>query len=372
MAIDAAASGRVKNGVVVASDSRLGPPGSDFEKVAADGAVAIMVGAGNEIATLEDSVSVSNEIMDVWRPAGDMTVRSWEDRFVQQEGYLDSVKKVADLLVSKTGRTLDSFDRVILFAPDARRHAEAAKMLGIDRSKLQDPLLDRLGNTGTPFALMQLVAALEQAAPNESILVINYGDGADALVFRTTDAIARRDRNRNRGMRGHLETKMPVPSYSEYLKWRGLLSEDSGVRRPNLSGPSAAALHREQDQVLRFYGVKCKECGTVMYPPQRICVNCHARDKFDSVRLVGEPAMLFTYSMDYIAGSVDVPLVLTIVDFDNGARAVLMMTDRDTDKLKIEMPVEMTFRLARSGGGITNYYWKSMPVRELSSAAVPA
>ncbi|MBI2764798.1 MAG: 3-hydroxy-3-methylglutaryl CoA synthase [Chloroflexi bacterium] len=365
MALDAASSGRVRNCVVVASDSRLGPPGSAFEKTSGDGAAAIVVGSGGELAVLEATVSVSNEIMDVWRPSGDTTVRSWEERFVQQEGYLDSVQKVVEQLAKKTGRTLDSFDRIVLFAPDARRHAEAVKLLGIARPKLQDPLFDRLGNTGAAFALMQLVAALEQASPGESILVINYGDGADALVFRTTAALAERRRDRNRGMRGHLESKLTIPAYSEYLRWRGLLSEDSGVRRPNLSGPSAAALHREQDQVLRFYAVRCHQCGTVMYPPQRICVDCRARDQFDSVRLVGEPAKLFTYSMDYIAGTVDVPLVLTIVDWENGARAVLMMTDRDTERIAVEMPVEVTFRLARSGGGIKNYYWKAAPLREL-------
>jgi 3-hydroxy-3-methylglutaryl CoA synthase len=371
MALDAAAAGRVKRGLVVASDSRLGPPGSDFEKSSGDGAVCLLVGSGNEIAILEEAVSASNEIHDVWRLPGDATVRSWEERFVNQEGYLASVQHVVELLERRTGRKVRDFDRVVLFAPDARRHAEAARLLGVERTKLQDPLFEQMGNTGTAFALMQLVAALEAASPGESILVLNYGDGADALVLRTTDRIRERAKDRNRGMAGHLASRLPVKSYSDYLRWRGLFSEDSGVRRPNLSGPSAPALHREQAQVLRFHGLRCRSCQTVMYPPQRICISCSKRDDFEPVRLVGEPAKLFTYSMDYIAGTTDVPLVLTVVDFDNGARAVLMMTDRDVDRLKVEMPVELTFRLARSGGGITNYYWKSMPVRE-AFVPVPA
>jgi 3-hydroxy-3-methylglutaryl CoA synthase len=369
MALDAAAAGRVKNGLVVATDSRLGPPGSDFEKSSGDAAVCFRVGSGDEIAVLEDLVSVTNEIHDVWRPSGEDMVRSWEDRFVQQEGYLDSMQRVTALLKKRTGKTPESFDRIVLFAPDARRHAEAARMLGLPKAKLQDPLFDRLGNTGASFALLQLAACLESAAPGESILVLNYGDGADALVLRTTDRIASRDTAGKRGVAAHLASRLPVKSYSDYLKWRGLFSEDSGVRRPSNSGPSAAALHREQAQVLRFHGVKCRKCTTVQYPPQRICVSCGARDEFDTVRLVGEPAKLFTYSMDYIAGTIDVPLVLTVVDFDNGARAVLMMTDRDVDRIAIDMPLELSFRLARSGGGITNYYWKSQPVREAFAPA---
>ncbi len=365
MAIDAARAGRVSHALVVASDCRLGAPGSDFEKSSGEGAVCFMIGAGDEIAVLEEAVSVTNEINDVWRPAGEATVRSWEDRFVQQEGYLASIDRVVHVLKNRTGRSIDSFDRVVLYAPDARRHAEAARMLGIPATSLQDPLFNRLGNTGSAFAPMLLASALEQAGPGESILVLNYGDGADALVFKTRDRIVeRRAASRSAGIAGHLASSLPVPTYQDYLKWRGFLSQDNGVRRPSGAGPSAAALHREQEQVLRFHGVKCRNCGSAMYPPQRICIDCNTLDQMDPVRLVGEPARLFTYSMDYIAGTTDVPLVLTVVDFDNGARTVLMMTDREVDRIAIDMPVELTFRLARSGGGIANYYWKSMPRRE--------
>lgn len=363
MALDAVAAGRVKRALVVASDCRVGPPGSDFEKSSGDGAVCIEVGPGDVAAVFEGVVSLAHEIHDVWRAAGDTMIRSWEDRFVQQEGYLDAIQKVAELWERKTARPIASFDRVVLSAPDARRHAEAARMLGIAKDKLAAPLFGALGNCGAAFALAQLVATLETANAGESVLMINYGDGADAMAFRVTEN-AGEGRTGRGGVAGHLAPKLPVKAYADYLKWRGLFSEESGVRRPASAGPSAAALHREQDQVLRFKGVRCQKCETVMYPPQRICISCNTRDAFDSVRLVGEPAHLFTYSMDYIAGTADVPLVLTVVDFDNGARCVLMMTDRDIERVAIDMPVELTFRLARSGGGITNYYWKSMPARE--------
>jgi len=34
-----------------------------------------------------------------------------------------------------------------------------------------------------------LVKALEEAGPGELLLLANYADGADALIFRTTDRI---------------------------------------------------------------------------------------------------------------------------------------------------------------------------------------
>lgn len=367
MAADAVAAGRVKRALVVASDSRLGAPGSDFEKSVGDGAVCLEVSAEGDVATFMESVSVAHEIHDVWRPAGETTVRSWEERFVQQEGYLDAMQRVVRLWEERTRRPVADFERVVLYAPDSRRHAEAARTLAIPAGKLAEPQFGHLGNTGAAFALMQLAGALEVAPAGSSTLVLNYGDGADALALRAGPSAGPGASTFTRQLR----QKLPVPAYADYLKWRGLFAEDSGVRRPSTAGPSAAALHREQDQVLRFKGVHCRRCDTVMYPPQRICISCNARDESDPVRLVGVPARLFTYSMDYIAGTVDVPLVLTVVDFENGARAVLMMTDRDIERVSIDMPLELTFRLARSGGGITNYYWKSMPSRESFGARGP-
>ena len=81
------------------------------------------------------------------------------------------------------------------------------------------------------------------------------------------------------------------------------------------------------------------------------------------MRLSDRLAEVFTYSMDYVAGTVDVPLVITIINFEGGGRMMCMMTDREIDDIKIGMPVEMTFRKLHTVGGIHNYYWKSMPVR---------
>lgn len=363
MALDAVKAGSGKCVLVTAADARLGAPRSDLERSGGDGAVALLFGDSGEAATIEAQHAVMTEILDVWRPEGETTARSWEDRFVFQEGYLKAVSQVVAGLLQKTGLKMEQFDKVVLSAPDARRHADAVKAIKADPKKVQDPMFGKLGATGAAFALMQLVAALEEAKPNQRILVVNYGDGADALVVHTTDKITAAQKQPHRGIKGHLASKKTIADYADYLKWRGLYSADSGVRRPAAGGPSPAALYREQAEVLRFQGVKCNKCGTVQYPPQRVCTICHEKDNFTPQRLSDHKSKLFTYSMDYIAGTPDVPLVISVIDFDIGGRAVLMMTDRDTKEVKIDMPLELTFRKLRLAGGIHNYYWKSMPVR---------
>ena len=72
---------------------------------------------------------------------------------------------------------------------------------------------------------------------------------------------------------------------------------------------------------------------------------------------------MFTYSMDYLAGTIDNPLVITVVNFEGGGRILCMMTDRELDEVQVGMPVEMSFRKLRVVNGVHNYYWKSIPVR---------
>ena len=101
----------------------------------------------------------------------------------------------------------------------------------------------------------------------------------------------------------------------------------------------------------------------MQYPPQRVCVQCQARDDSTPVRLSDRPARVFTYSMDYLAGTTDTPLVIAVVDFDGGGRALCMVTDREPDEISIGMPLAMTFRKLRVVNGIHNYYWKAAPPR---------
>jgi 3-hydroxy-3-methylglutaryl CoA synthase len=66
------------------------------------------------------------------------------------------------------------------------------------------------GNLGTAFALAQLALLLETAVPGDHIALVGYGDGADAFLFRVTDAIANRPPTRPTS--AWLNTKAELPS----------------------------------------------------------------------------------------------------------------------------------------------------------------
>jgi hydroxymethylglutaryl-CoA synthase len=360
-AIDAVKAGSAKRVLVAAADTRMGVPTSPYEQSFGDGAGALLIGDSNVIATIEDSYSVYDEIIDVWRSDSDTFIRSWEDRFTTTHGYAAAVGEAVSGLLKKTGLKPGDFAKVVLYTPDARRSADLAKRLGFDvKTQLQDPLFNDMGNTGTALPLMLLVAALEGAKTGDRILLASYGNGSDAFVLQVTDQIAKI--KARRGMKKHLESKKAIDDYKQYLVWRGILPIEP--RKETVAFISAPALWRERDANLRFHGVKCKVCGTIQFPPQRVCTKCHAKDQFEPYRLSDKKAKVFTFSMDYITYPVlERPVVNVTIDFEGGGRALLYLTDREVEQVKCGMQVEMSFRKLMVRDGIHNYYWKAIPVR---------
>ncbi len=363
IALDAVNAGSAKNVLVVAADCRMGPPKGEFERTCGDGAAAFLISDSDVAVSVEDTYSISDQIMDVWRPEGEDFVSSWEDRFVFEEGYFNIMPQAVSGLMKKTNLSPGDFTKAIYYGPNARRHVEMGRRLGFDaKTQVQDAMFGKLGCTGAAFALMLLAAAMEEAKSGDRMMLASYGDGSDVFSLLVTELITRIEPRR--GIAGHLAAKRSLPDYYEYLNWRGLVPSE-GARRPDVRPPSPSARRREDEWNIRFHGVKCRNCGYKQYPPQRVCSRCHAKDMFEVEKFAHKQAKIFTFSEDYIAGTMDTPLVITIVNFDGGGRALLMMTDRDlASDVAIGAPVELTFRRLHYTGGIRNYYWKTMPIRD--------
>ena len=361
-ALDAVVAGSARRVLVVAADHRQGPPWGETERNSGDGAAALLVANDAVIAHWEGSHSISENMLDSWRSAGDPFVRSWEDRFATEEGLERLVGEAVHGFLEKYAIGPAEVAKVALYAPDARRHAQLARKLGFSTEQVQDPLFGRLGNTGAAFPLMLLTQALADAGPEQLIMLVSYGDGSDVLGFRTASAPSSAG-DYQYGPEAQLEAQRVLENYETYARWREVWTTDDAARRPAPASPSVTALWREEDKNLRFHGDKCNSCGYIQYPPQRVCVNCQARDDSSPVPLSERPGTVFTYSMDYIAGTVDTPLVIAVVDFEGGGRVLCMMTDREVDEVSVGMPVEMSFRKLRVVNGIHNYYWKAVPRR---------
>ncbi len=360
-ALDSVAAGSAKNVLVVASDNRQGAPKGEAERNSGDGAVAFIISEDAVIAEQAGSYTITENIMDTWRSAGDQFVRSWEDRFAIEEGLERIMGEAVSGFIEKEGVSVKDVTKLALYSPDARRHGQLARHLGFQPEQVQDPLFGRMGNTGAAFPLMLLAGALEDGSPGQLLLTVAYGDGSDVLGFRTTSKVG--ERGHGLGVSGFLDSGQVLDSYETYAKWRNVWLTDSSSRRPDPQSPSVTALWRESDQNIKFHGGVCNQCGYVQYPPQQVCVECQSRDDSTPIRLSDKLGTVFTYSLDYLAGTVDTPLAVVVVDFEPGGRVLCMMTDREVGEVQIGMPVQMSFRKLRVVNGIHNYYWKAVPLR---------
>ncbi|MBI2831889.1 MAG: hydroxymethylglutaryl-CoA synthase family protein [Chloroflexi bacterium] len=357
-AANAVKAGAAKQVLVVASDMRLPMPGSDFEREFGDGAAALLVSSTDISVAIRDSFSLADEIHDIWRSDEDKYIRSWEERFNLDEGYFRVLPRAISRLAERNGLSVKDFSRSVFNGPNARRHSEMGKRLGLAAEQVQAPMFGTVGDTGTASSLMMLTAAVEKARPGDKLLLGAYGNGADVFLLESAKAV-----NVSPPFSACVSSKMVSKDYLKYLNWRGLVEMVTGRRRPPTPSPSVTCLWREREETLRLHGGRCKSCGMVQYPAQRICYNCHAKDQNETYRFGGRRATLTTYTEDYATPNPDPPMVLAVIDFEGGGRMWAYMTDRGDKQVEIGMPVEMTFRKLFTSEGIHNYAWKCMPVR---------
>ena len=359
LAVDSVKAGTAGQIIVVASDCRLGEPGSEHERNGGAGAAAVLVGADDVAVSLESSASVANEVFDVWQRKGDTYLNSWESRFDLAFGYSKAMGEAIGALMKKDEMTAGDFSKAVFYCPDARSPITVAKGLGFDPTKqVQDPFLGTLGNTGTASPLLLLAAALENAGAGDNILLAGYGNGSDAMRLKVLNTIAPQGRT---GIKAQLESKLMIPDYFSYLKWNGLVDLKDAKMPYVLTYASAPPIYRERERLYAFHGSKCKKCGAIEFPPQRICAKCHAKDEFEAVTLSDKHGKVFTCMQDPLTRQME-----GLVNIDGGGRLFCNMADCTMKTIQIDSPVEMSFRrlVLVPWDTIISYTWKAVPLRE--------
>ena len=361
-ALDAVRGGTAKQVMVAASDSRMGMPKSQFEQLFGDVAAAVSVGSEGVIAEIEAFYSLYSDFTDIWRTVSDPYVKSGEGRFIADEGYFPVMQEAVSEIMKNNSLKPEDFSKIVFTASDARQHDGLAKKLGFEASMVQSPFFNEVGHMGAAGILAMLTAALEEAKPGDRILLANYGDGADVFVLKITEVI--RDLPFKPVVKEQLQKTRAI-DYGTYLDWRDLLPLERGSLPPR-DPLSLATRWRERKSISTLTGVKCRSCGTpqihIIGQNIRICVQCQAKDNFDEYRFSDKKATLFTYAIDNLQPTKNPPGVNGAVDFEGGGRLLCELTDYDLDKIKIGMPVEMTFRKLTMDDEVINYFWKAKPV----------
>ncbi len=223
LAFDALKAGSARQAVVASADMRRPEPGTLLDAVSGDGAAALLLSvASNEadgsplLAELVGQYHVSDPTIDTWRRSDDRYLQMDDEAFTNQVGYFSMVKQVVAGLFQETGVAPGDVNGVATYVPDGRAYMTMAKSSPLGAAFMQmgmdgpaPHLLMHAGNLGSAFALAQLALLLEKSSPGDNLVLIGYGDGADAYLFRVTDAI--NDRPQKRPTSAWIQNKADLP-----------------------------------------------------------------------------------------------------------------------------------------------------------------
>jgi 3-hydroxy-3-methylglutaryl CoA synthase len=351
--------------LVVLSDVRKGMPGGADEKTGGDAASALLFGTASSdhpaVADVVATASATDELFDRWRVPGAAASRTWEDRFVEPVVAEFGVRALHDT-VKAAGVDVGAIDHLVIAGLHPRAAASLARAAGVEPSKVFDDRSSTLGNSGVAQAGVELADLLDEAGPDKLIALVVLGDGAVCVLLRTAaDIESARPATR---LRDELAAVRQVP-YARYLSWRGFLDREP-PRRPDPVPPAGPPSYRSGRYKYAFIGGRCRVCGTVNLPPDRVCVHCASHDSLDEVSMADVIGRVATYTVDHLAFSASPPAVEAVVDFDGGGRLMCELTDASPDELAVGLPVEMSFRRIATSGGIHNYFWKARPLVDAS------
>lgn len=128
---------------------------------------------------------------------------------------------------------------------------------------------------------------------------------------------------------------------------------------PQIS-PARTWRYRRERCVL--IGSRCQKCGKTYYPPRR---RCECGGGLEEVKLPNTGTLL-SYTVTYNVPEgfrEQSPLIIGIVELDNGVRVLAPITDVALEELKVGMELEATLRRISEDGetGLIRYGVKFRP-----------
>ncbi len=358
------ASGASPQALAVASDARRAKMGSAEELLYGDAGAAVMVGREGVLAELVGWSSLSADFPGPIRENEKKIARSWEERWIRDEGYVSLIPKAVKAYLAQAQVAPDVFSTVIYPCPYPREHAVIGARLGFPPERIADPLAAQVGDTGAAHPVLMLCRALESASAGDHILVVGYGSGVDVLHFRVSDAVA--SFKPAWTFEALAARKAALAPYEKAAAFRELLPVETGLRGEFQAETPLSVQWRYRRAILGLEGTRCRRCGTPQFPPQRVCAvaECQAVDETEPYLFSDKSARVFSYTGDNLAFSLDPPQIYGIVDFEGGGRMMLDFTDCALEAVRVDQPVELHFRRKYhdSQRGVHTYFWKAVPV----------
>ena len=356
-----------KNVLVVAADARKTRAASSQELDFGDGAAAVLVGRDKVIAEFVGRGTVTVDFVDHFREAGEDIDYFWEERWVRDEGIAKLAPQAIGRALEAAGVKAAEVEHFIFPTTFAKMDAQVAKRCGIRAEAVADQLTAAVGDTGVPHALLMLAGVLERARPGQLIVLMQFASGAEAVVLRTTDALA--EFRPAKGLAHWLQRGVEEKSYTKFLSFKGQLALERGMRGEQDRKTALSTAYRHRAAILGLVAGRSEATGQVHFPPSRLSLTEGAgteaaQDTQQPHKLADRHARVLSWSAETLSFHRSPPHTYGQVDFDGGGRILMEFTDVAAGDIETGTEVEMTFRIkdVDDRRGYTRYFWKATPV----------
>ncbi|MEO1247424.1 MAG: OB-fold domain-containing protein [Pseudomonadota bacterium] len=346
--------------LVLASDCIDAKPASAQELQFGHGAAAMLIGKGQAIASLVGTAGLQQDFVDHYRASGERFEYALEPRWARDAGYRQQVVETAQEALRSAGLEADKVTRLSISAPGGLSQSTAKQLAAQLSIASPDTALERrAGFCGAAQPLLALTEALEAAGKDEVIALVCLGQGVDVLIFKVHRAPD------TAGLSSALDSGVDEDNYTRYLALRGLLPLETGIRAERDNRTALSAFWRKHEAITGFKGGLCSACGTLQFPPTKLCVSCAAEDTQTLKRMAEMTGRVRSFTEDWLAYTPKPPLVFGNVGFEDGANVMMEFTDVEAGQLEVGLPVRMRFRIKDTDErrGFRRYFWKPAPMR---------
>jgi hydroxymethylglutaryl-CoA synthase len=349
--------------LLLASDTRKGSPGTVQEMAYGDAAAAICVGDGAVVARVLGTHSRCEDFVGHFRTTGDGREFHWEERWVRDEGIGKLVPATAKALLVQAGVSANDIQHFVFPTVFAKLADQVAAAVGIAKTAVSADLGGDVGDSGVAHPLLMLAAVLDVAKPGDKILLCAFGSGVDALLLEVTPRVEELRQGPSVALqigRGAIER-----SYQKFLSFKGEVKIDFGLRFEAEVKTALTAQYRRSREMAGFLAGRCAKCGAVQFPRAGVCVNpeCEHLGEQVPVPLLGERGEIVSFTSDWLSFKGAPPFCFGLVQFDNGARVLMEMTDFLPEQLAIGAAVRCVYRKKEidTGRHYHSYFWKAAP-----------
>ncbi len=351
--------------LLLASDVRKTRAASSQELDFGDAAAALTIGHEAVIAECLGESALTTDFVDRFRLSGEDIDYSWEERWIRDEGISKLVPPVIAQALEAAGVAAQQVDHFVFPSTFAKMDAQLAKQCGVRPEAVVDNLAATVGDTGVAHGLLMLASVLEKATPGQTILLVQFGNGARAFVFRVTEAItAYRPQV---GVSGWLARGVEETAYTRYLVYKDQLPVERGMRGEQDRKTALSTSYRHREALLGFVAGRCTKTGDVSFPPSRLSYTpgAAALDTQVPHPLAERRGRVLSWSAEYLSFHLSPPHQYGQVDFDGGGRVLMDFTDVSPGDIATGTVVEPVFRIKDIDDlrGYKRYFWKAVPAR---------